>query len=353
MTNKPPSFRELMQKKRREDSMRCLRADDSVRNLKAHEHEFDEFDEASDETSIGSCLGSTNKNAAAIAEEYEYEDTEEDLVDYGYEDAAPSPKKSLYNRRRRGSNSSFKSCGSYGSQGSFARRGSCASQESFTRRSSLTGEGGVVVKALRRMSMPTERVRRSSLSQFKSSSMQRLSCNLAAPRRSSLKSGSGRRSSIGYSGEVEVALRDGQRVRRRTSICFDEMVDEVEVDDVAKIASKDDLWFQDEDYQRIHDKNMELLHKASFESPAAGKKYCVRGLESLMAPDQVDIRKQSARHAVLSEQYFQEQDSQYSDDQIATLYRSSARDSCSEAAKRAAQDAKEVESYLRSSRLPM
>ena len=310
-----------MQKKRQNDSrsQRSL-VGDSVRNLKAIKNEFDN----DSDTSIGSCVDSTGK-----ASYYGYEDAAPDADNYGYGDAAPSRRRS-------------------------SRRGSCGSQGSYTK--PLTGEGGITKRVSRRSSMPTEsntalRHRRSCMEQMPfMTSCRNLGEGEQVPRRSSLKSGSGRRSSIGYSGEDEVALRDGQRVRRRTSICFDAVVDEHVVPDVAQYAKKDDLWFQDEDYDRIHDKNIELLHKASFDCPAAGKKYCVRGLESLMAPDQVDIRKQSARHAVLSEQYFQEQENQYSDDQIATLYRSSARDSCSEAAERAAQDAKEVESYLRDTR---
>lgn len=292
----PPtlSFRELMRKKRQNDSHQSFRPDDSVRIFLTAKGE--DFDESF--TSLGSCLDSLDSldgSFNSLSFGADEEDAAFDMSEKGSdEDGAAS-------FRRRGVSRSS----------SFSRR----TRRANHRRISLTGDGGVVRRTPRKMT--PEQSRQSSL--------------------------------MGFMEEVEVGLPVVGKVTRNICVCFEGLVNEHRVELTRNLAeSKEDLWFQENDYQRMHDKNLEVLKKASSNK---NKKYCVRGLESLMRVDEIDLKRQSARHAVFSEQYFQQTETMsWSEELIATLYRVATRDSCSEAAGRAAQDANEVESYLRDTR---
>jgi hypothetical protein len=175
------------------------------------------------------------------------------------------------------------------------------------------------------------------------------------PRRSSMKqSGAPRRSSIGISGEVEVELPVGRgRVKRRTSISFDERVERKVVETASSLTENpQDLWFQNDEYQRIGNRAHALVQKVADQTSTGGecKKYCMRGLEGMLTPEETTVKKHQAWDVVLSEQYLQKRGNEHDEEHIANLYKFSTMRSQDEAAKRANHDAQEAESYLRKTR---
>ena len=169
------------------------------------------------------------------------------------------------------------------------------------------------------------------------------------PRRSSMKQqGAPRRSSIGYSGEVVVDLPTRGRVKRRTSIGFKEEVDEKVVERIGNLTdTAHELWFQEEEYQRIRHKSYALVDKVS---KTGTDKYCMRGLEKMLTPKETSVKKQQAWDAVLSEQYLQRNEGQVNEEHIANLYKFTSMRPSTEAAQRANRDAEEAENYLKQAR---
>ena len=177
-------------------------------------------------------------------------------------------------------------------------------------------------------------------------------------RRSSMKaSGAPRRASIGYTGEKEVVLPGKKKVKRRTSISFDEGVQVRTVDPVPSLVNNDikDIWFQDEEYHKIAKRSvalMELVEKHGVDG-FDGKKPCVRGLEALSSAGQQEkyVLRNDAWDTVLMEQYMQRETGTFMDDEaIAKMYKLSTLRSKMEASRRAKEDEKEIEQYTRDTR---
>jgi hypothetical protein len=180
-------------------------------------------------------------------------------------------------------------------------------------------------------------------------------------RRSSMKGASGRpnrRASIAAcgSGQTLTVQLPGKRqpVQRRRSITFNE---EVKVQSVvpAKLMTEhpEDLWFQEQEYHAIKTKTVALIQRVSLDRKVGDKKYCTRGLEKWMEPENLKIKKRLAWDNVLNEQYLQRHDGEFDDEQIALMYKNSTARSQLEAAKRAKQDAEEAQLYLHSARRKM
>jgi hypothetical protein len=176
------------------------------------------------------------------------------------------------------------------------------------------------------------------------------------PRRSSMKqSGVPRRSSIQFGGEIQVNLPGKKRpVRRRTSISFNETINIKNVVPVSQLTDEPEaLWFQDEEYDRILDKSYSLVDRVEERGDLpGGKKYCVRGLEKLMAKnaDGLKQRKYDLWDSVLDEQDLQRHHGTFDDEFMGNICKSSTEKSHQEAVGRATQDAAEIENYLRSTR---
>jgi hypothetical protein len=176
------------------------------------------------------------------------------------------------------------------------------------------------------------------------------------PRRSSMKGSSpSRRASIGPCGEPMTLRLPGNQepVQRRRSITFNKKVAVKNVETSRSLAPHPQcLWFQDEEYEMIKKKTLAVIHRASMTSESAecSKKLCTRGLEKWMCPERTEVKKRQAWDNVLNEQYLQQQDGEYDEEQLATMYKLSTTRSQVEAAKRAQSDAQEIESYLASTR---
>ena len=186
------------------------------------------------------------------------------------------------------------------------------------------------------------------------------------PRRSSLKNGgmegeySRRRRSNPdmlprHDGElVEVTLPNtGQKVKRRTSISFDDLVRVMKVEAVPDmIDSPDEYFVSPREIARKKTTAMQLVHAVENGAIPEGKKPCLRGLESLSAPYKMEqtALQSNGREAVLEEQELQRSMSSFNELDIADAYRRASRRSQRMAAQRAQQDEKDVESYLKSSR---
>jgi hypothetical protein len=176
-----------------------------------------------------------------------------------------------------------------------------------------------------------------------------------APRRSSMKqSGRPRRASIQFGGEIEVHLLGKTKpVLRRTSISFDEKVKVESVTPVSALTDKPEtLWFQEEEYKQIISKCYNLVEKVE-QGLTGGKKYCIRGLESLMEPgsEQKEANRYIAWDSVLAEQDLQRRGGRFDDENMAKLYKLLTIESKMTAARLARQDAAEIENYLQKTRM--
>jgi hypothetical protein len=164
------------------------------------------------------------------------------------------------------------------------------------------------------------------------------------------------RASIGYRDEITVnILGQSEPVRRTYSIGFE---DKVKVKSIAPVSqlveTPEDLWFQDDEYDRMKQKSFEIVDRIEL-GMTGGKKYCTRGLEKLMQKNQEQsmVRKYDAWDAVLNEQYDQREEGNYSDDGMAHAYKFKTINSQRDANLRAQQDQEEVEKYLRTTRRMM
>ena len=134
--------------------------------------------------------------------------------------------------------------------------------------------------------------------------------------------------------------------RRRHSISFQDEVKVTEVVPLSTLAnSKGDLWLQGEDYYNIVNKVHAIVDRTV---NGQGPKYCVRGLEHLIQPQ--DAPKSEAWDAVLDEQQFQQTTGRYDDERLSRKYRSSSIQSRMDAKIRAQKDENEVAKYLEDTR---
>ena len=163
-----------------------------------------------------------------------------------------------------------------------------------------------------------------------------------------------RRRSMGPCGETMTLRLPGnqQPVRRRRSITFNNEVTVKKVEPARSLTpDPEGLWFQDDEYDMIKEKTVALIHRASVNGDSEnGRKLCTRGLEKWMTPERTEVKKRQAWDNVLNEQYLQQQDGEYDEETLATMYKFSTTRSQVEASKRAQKDAKEIESYLASTR---
>jgi hypothetical protein len=175
------------------------------------------------------------------------------------------------------------------------------------------------------------------------------------PRRSSMKqgnSGSIRRSSIGFTGEMAVTLPGKKKpVRRRTSIAFAE---EAEVRVVKPIATLTDepetLWFQEEELCNIKDRLRAVVH--TVENGELNSKVCIRGLEGHIGGS-TRIKVRAAWDAVKGEQTMQKIEGKFNEGGISSMYKLFTKESANQAAERAQQDAADIDKYQRDTRRMM
>lgn len=152
------------------------------------------------------------------------------------------------------------------------------------------------------------------------------------PRRSSMKGGSG-----------------GPRPnRRRNSLTFSNDVVVAAITPTKDLAKKKSLWFEDKDYEKMHNK-IELIVQCAQEGNA--EKYCTRGLEGVIKRDS-DTIKYDAWDSVLYEQEKQKESGKdfYDDEALAKSYQRASEASCAEARLRAMQDEKDIARYLSETR---
>jgi hypothetical protein len=173
-------------------------------------------------------------------------------------------------------------------------------------------------------------------------------------RRSSMKkSGSPRRASIRFGGEIEVNLPGRNKpVKRRTSISFNESARVKSVTPVSELTDKpEQLWFQDDEYDKMKEKSYDIVDKVEC-GMAKGKNYCTRGLEKMMKKraNEVLRQKYDGWDCVLNEQDLQRDQDIFDDDYMGNIYKYSALASRREAAERAKHDAVEIQNYQRSTR---
>lgn len=182
---------------------------------------------------------------------------------------------------------------------------------------------------------------------------------VTSSRRSSIKqAGAPRRGSITNKGEIEISLPPSkkgegrQMIKRRTSLTFNDETIVTPIEPAKNLArSPEDLWFQDEEMQQIRKKVSALINKTEDGyTPHNGKRYCMRGLERMMEPEVVAVKRSQAWDTVFKEQYLQKCEGVFEEDHLANLYTFSTLRSKKDAEARASEDAKEVENYLRDAR---
>jgi hypothetical protein len=177
------------------------------------------------------------------------------------------------------------------------------------------------------------------------------------PRRSSVKQGrkTGRRATIGYTGEIEVKL-PGRRnsVRRRTSISFS---GEIEVREVERVSSLTDnpnaLWFQQDELENIKTKLRTIIATLGERGDGNPRKLCTRGLERHILGKLTKTKINAAWDAVVIEQYIQQNEGSFDDESISNRYKVFARGSQEKAAERAKKDEAAIAKYQRDTRRMM
>ena len=198
------------------------------------------------------------------------------------------------------------------------------------------------------------------------------STSARTPRRSSMKTSESRtqrrRASIGYNEEkVEVRLPGDRKVKRRTSITFNEQVQVRPVQPVTQIGQpgeevqREQLWFQDEEYDQMKNKMARLVNQVEkhgmdgfYNQRSGGKKIpCIRGLERMIGDNKYASweRKQQGWDAVLWEQHYQrEGQEEFNENAMAAPYMESSEESRRKAIEQAARDEEDIRQYTKSMR---
>lgn len=177
-----------------------------------------------------------------------------------------------------------------------------------------------------------------------------ISFGINSPKRSNLKKTGGlsRPKTINCLRGIEVELPGEVRMTRNTSITFSDTVDIQRVTSISDLArNPKDLWFQYDEFEKIRNKSIELARRA--DSPTDSKKYCVRGLETLMPSKRDDILCQQtiALDTVLDVQDTQRHCGVFNEDHIAKLYKSLSIPSQIKALERAQEDAFAIQRYAK------
>jgi len=109
------------------------------------------------------------------------------------------------------------------------------------------------------------------------------------------------------------------------------------------------LWFQENEYNEIKHKTFKLISRVNKDTGVAGssgKKYCTRGLERFLHPEETQVKRSQAYDAVLCEQYLQKEENQFNDQIIADIYKQSTRRSQIQACRMGSDDATTAEKIL-------
>lgn len=159
-------------------------------------------------------------------------------------------------------------------------------------------------------------------------------------------------------GTIKVYL-PGKRepVRRQRSVQFDEEVVVREIQSAISLAKDNNLyalWYQGDENADIKHNIHKLLCRVNHEgvSNTNGRKYCMRGLERYMSPEESRVKRQQAEDAVFKEQFLQRKDGEFDDEQIADIYRQSTRRSQRQASRQGSEDALIAQSILETSFAP-
>ena len=167
------------------------------------------------------------------------------------------------------------------------------------------------------------------------------------------RSGAPRRASIQLAGEISVYLPGERRtVRRRTSITFNESVKVKKVKSTRSMTdSPETLWFQQEEFQAIRRRSMDLVEKYEM-GETQGKKYCIRGLEKMLKSkrQQVMEQKYDAWDTVLDEQEVQRGSGTWDEEHMANVYKFATSQQSEAAVIQGKKDYAEIENYMRNTR---
>jgi hypothetical protein len=179
-------------------------------------------------------------------------------------------------------------------------------------------------------------------------------------RRSSMKQGGGRRSSIGYRDDIVNTLPYGKTAVRRQSISFDDAMTEVRRIEPTKNLAENpgELWFQKDEFNLIREKAIFLTNIAKSnrdgDTSAAARpkgqhnKLCFRGLESHIDSEYIEYEQHEAWKAVFLEQYHQMTQCDFDEEAVAKLYEVASLPARARALKRAEGDMIEAEKHTRS-----
>lgn len=153
-------------------------------------------------------------------------------------------------------------------------------------------------------------------------------------------------------GTIKVYL-PGQRepVRRQRSVQFDEEVNVREIQSAISLAKDNNLyalWYQGDENASIKHNITKLLCRVDHAgvSSTNGRKYCMRGLERYMNPEESRVKQIQAENAVFKVQFVQRKDGEFDDEQIADIYRQSTRRSQRQATRQGSEDAIIAEAIL-------
>jgi len=161
-----------------------------------------------------------------------------------------------------------------------------------------------------------------------------------------------KRPPTGTPGETLEILLPGYSapIERRRSITFDEKIDIQNIEPIRLLASggSKSLWYQENEYETIKFKTLALLDRVDHSSGIIeGKKYCTRGLEKFMTPEETEVKKHQAWDSVLNEQFLQRKDGEFDEESVANIYMYSTKRSRKQAFQRASLDAVASEAYLK------
>ena len=107
------------------------------------------------------------------------------------------------------------------------------------------------------------------------------------------------------------------------------------------------LWFQENEYESIKYKTFKLVSRVNKDTGvASGKKYCTRGLERFLYPEETQVERTQAYDAVLCEQFLQKEENVFNDQIIADGYKQATRRSRTQACRMASDDATTAEKIL-------
>jgi hypothetical protein len=149
----------------------------------------------------------------------------------------------------------------------------------------------------------------------------------------------------------------GIKARRRNRVSFDDMIYIRKVPPVSELTQHPErLWFQAHELEHLTGSSLELVDRVEAAKGSTmteeGKKLCLRGLEGWLMDRSIEraVRKKGAWSSVLGEQSAQMEQGTFDDKAVRNAYTKRSFKCRMEAARRAQQDAKDVEAYLKTTR---